>query len=179
MIDEVKIRSCNGVYEPREDSYLLADAVERYAHGNVLDMGTGTGIQGITAAKKGCNVTFVDIDENALECARNNAVLNNVGGKFAKSDMFGNVNGRFDTIIFNPPYVPSSHVKYVALDGGKGGREVIDRFINSYANHRSEDGKVLLLESSLNGYEEDIRRLGAEVISKGHYFFEDLLVLLF
>ena len=72
-VKNLEIKNCSGVYEPREDSYMLAKAVEEYAFGKVLDLGTGSGIQGITAALSKCEVTFADIDNAALECAKHNA----------------------------------------------------------------------------------------------------------
>ncbi len=178
-IKDLQISTCKNVYEPREDSYLLADEVNRYAFGKVLDLGTGSGIQGIVAAKNGCEVTFSDIDTNALECARKNSALNGVGGKFVNSDMFDGINEKFNTIIFNPPYLISERKDHVALDGGMKGRDYIERFIRSYKEHLLEKRAVLLLESSFNEYENDVKKLGAKIVSKAHYFFEDLVVLLF
>lgn len=177
-----RIRSCKGVYGPREDSELLADAVSRYAFGNMLDLGTGTGIAGITAAMRGCAVTFADINPNAIECAKANASANQVDGKFIVSDMFSGIEGKFDTIAFNPPYLPSGQSDGakgdIALDGGVSGRELIDIFLSGFKEHVSGRYAVLLLESSLNGYESDANRLGAEIVATKSMFFEELAVLL-
>ncbi len=178
-LEEIKINCCENVYKPREDSYLLAKAVEEYAFGKALDFGTGTGIQGITAAIKKCDVTFADVDENAIQCARNNARLNKVKGEFVHSDMFSSINEKFNTIIFNPPYLESDGINDTALDGGPKGRLLIDRFLKEYKNYLMPDHNVLLLESSINDYEKDVKRLRARIIGKEHYFFEDLVVLLF
>ncbi|MFI5412372.1 MAG: HemK2/MTQ2 family protein methyltransferase [Candidatus Micrarchaeales archaeon] len=172
------------IYEPREDSYLLAKAVEEKAFGKVLDLGTGSGIQGITAALKGCEVTFADIDENAISCARNNAKLNKVKGNFVVSDLFSNINEKFNTIIFNPPYLPSSPLKnkrdiVYYLDGGVNGRETIDRFLAEYKKYLLPKHKVLLVESSLNSFEQDVKELKAKAVGKAHIFFEDIVVLEF
>lgn len=177
--ENLKIRNCKEVYEPREDSYMLARCVERYAFGRALDLGTGTGIQGITAALKGCRVTFADIDESALACAKENARLNGVVGEFVKSDLLDNVKGKFNTIIFNPPYLPSRERKQGALDGGADGRELIDRFLDTYKKNVLKKHQVLLVESSFNDYNKDLKRLNAKLAAKEHYFFEDLVVLLF
>lgn len=175
---DLKLKFCKDVYEPREDSYMLANVVEKHAFGRVLDIGTGSGIQGITAAKKRCTVTFLDIDPKAIDCAKYNAKLNDVDGNFVCSDMFEKIKGKFDTIIFNPPYVASMEKKHLALDGGKDGRDLIDRFLNSYKDYISEKHVVLLVESSFNNYENDMKKLNAKVMAKEHYFFEDLVVLL-
>jgi release factor glutamine methyltransferase len=178
-VELLQLDLCNGIYEPREDSYLLAKAVEKYAFGKVLDLGTGSGIQGITAALKGCMVTFSDINPLALGCARRNAKLNGVSGEFIESDLFARLNSKFNTIIFNPPYLESKGHLDSALDGGAKGRGIIERFLKEYKKHLLEEHLVLLAESSINSYERDVRRLKAEVVGKEHYFFEDLVVLLF
>ncbi len=175
----LELNLCKGVYEPREDSYLLARAVQKHAFGKVLDLGTGTGIQGITAALKGCDVTFADIDKNAIGCAKTNAKLNGVDGLFLLSDLFGGIKDKFNTIIFNPPYLESKELKDIALDGGPKGRLVMDRFLGVYRKYLLDDHVVLLLESSINEYEKDVERLNARIAGKDHYFFEDLVVLLF
>ncbi|MEM0154841.1 MAG: methyltransferase [Methanothrix sp.] len=175
---------CHNVYRPREDSDLLSEAVERLASGKTLDMGTGTGIQGIIAAKKGCDVTFSDISIHAIRCARQNAAQNDVDGTFITSNLFDSIKGKFDTIIFNPPYLESSrlgteNIDYIKLatDGGEDGRELIERFIKDSFDHLSSDGRVIMVESSVNKYELDVERLNAEVISKKHMFFEDIVVI--
>jgi release factor glutamine methyltransferase len=173
---DVKIKEFEGVYYPREDSHLLAGVVDKKARGDVLDLGTGSGIQGITAALKGCKVTFADIDRKAVEAAMKNAELNGVRGSFVLSDIFDGIGSKFDTIIFNPPYLPSDGIKQRALDGGRGGRELIDRFLGLYKDYLKPAGTVLLLESSFSGYEKEVEA-GAKILANGHYFFEDLVVL--
>ncbi|MGC8652006.1 MAG: HemK2/MTQ2 family protein methyltransferase [Candidatus Micrarchaeia archaeon] len=180
-LNRIKIKSCSDVYEPREDSYLLAQAVEKYAFGRALDLGTGTGIQGIVAAKKGCTVTFSDISAKAVECARANAALNGVKGAFVKSDMFAGIKGAFNTIIFNPPYLPEEdpgrNPKDITLDGGIDGRTYINILLKGYKNHIAKDYAVLLLESSLDGYERDITG-GAKIVASTRLFFEELVVIM-
>ena len=184
LIDEITLKSCKGdVYEPLEDSVLLAKAVEKHAFGKFLDLGTGSGLQGIVAAKSGCSVTFADIDEKAIACAKANAASNSVGGEFIISDLFDNIQGKFNTIAFNPPYLPSAPImglqqREYALDGGKAGRELIDHFLETYGKHVEKEHIVLLVESSLNGYEEDAAALNAKV-TKTHFSFEDIAVLAF
>jgi len=182
--NNIRITECHNVYRPREDSDLLADSVSKLARGKVLDMGTGTGIQGIIAAKAGCEVTFSDISSHAIKCARHNAEQNNVEGTFAVSNLFESIKGKFDTIIFNPPYLESARLgaesnDYVkmATEGGEDGRELIDAFIKDSYRHLAEDGRVIMVESSINKYELDVERLKAEILGKKHLFFEDIVVI--
>ncbi|MCL5093082.1 MAG: methyltransferase [Candidatus Marsarchaeota archaeon] len=179
MLDKIKLKGCASVYGPLEDSYLMAEQVEKYAFGSVLDLGTGTGISGIAAALKGCNVTFADIDSNAIRCAKENATANGVSGNFIESDMFESINGKFNTIVFNPPYLESARVaeRDMALDGGASGRELIDKFLKEYPGFIENEYVVLLLESSINGYEADVKRHNFKVVAKEHFFFEEIAVL--
>ncbi|MDP3741838.1 MAG: methyltransferase [Candidatus Micrarchaeota archaeon] len=188
---EVKLLIEPQVYKPREDSFLLAAAVEKFASGNVLDMGTGSGIQAIVAAKKKevMQVTAVDASENALKCAEANAVSNKVKEKinFICSNLFENVDGIFDTVIFNPPYVPVEpeeklDAESMAWHGGKDGRSVLEPFLDTFSPFVSPGGQLLLLQSSLNDLEKTERKLKAlkfstEVISTEAFFFEKIHVL--
>ncbi|MBU4493218.1 MAG: methyltransferase domain-containing protein, partial [Nanoarchaeota archaeon] len=66
------------VYEPMEDSFLLAEHVKRYSKGFVLDVGTGPGIQAIAASEKAKLVIGIDISRDAIKLARENAFKQNV-----------------------------------------------------------------------------------------------------
>ncbi len=180
MIDfgKFRIECCKEVYCPSDDSFLLGDYVEKYSFGKVLDLGTGSGYLGIIAALKGNKVTFADIDPNALKCAESNVLLNHLKGQFVLTDLFSNIKGKFNTIIFNPPYLLSDNLVDKALDGGLNGRQVIDRFLNAVGGHLLKENYVLLLESSLNSYNNDAKRLNAAVFEK-NLFFEKLAVLKF
>lgn len=174
------------VYEPREDSYLLEGVVEKYARGNVLDMGAGSGILAEAAArrKQVRSVVAVDIDKDALSYAAANvakSLKNKI--KFLQSDLFANIKPQsFDTIIFNPPYLPSD-TKYPdnALDGGKRGYELIERFFESANDFLDDSGSVLLLFSSrtseerVDGIIRD-RLFEAELLETKPLFMEILYV---
>mgnify|MGYP001611520966 CR=1 FL=1 len=141
------------IYEPKEDSHLLAAAVEKYVYGKVLDMGTGTGIQAITAAKKKKvkSVVAADISDEALKYAAAAAGKEKVAGKitFLKSSLFGNIQGKFDTIIFNPPYLPQDRgIVDEAIYGGRHGYEILKRFINDGSSHLTDNGIILIVFSS-------------------------------
>lgn len=73
---------------------------------DILDIGTGSGCIAITINKQiGCNVDAVDISEAALEVAKGNNKVNNTDVNFYYSDVFSNVNKKYDVIISNPPYI--------------------------------------------------------------------------
>ncbi len=73
---------------------------------DVLDLCTGSGCIAITIKKEiNSNVTATDISSDALEVAKKNVNLNNVDIKLINSDLFNNIDGKFDCIISNPPYI--------------------------------------------------------------------------
>jgi release factor glutamine methyltransferase len=98
-----------GVFSPPPYEHnLLAKAVLREVKESdrVLDMGTGSGVQAIFAASKSTDVTAVDVNPSAVECARANVELNNLYSRVTvkESDLFENVEGQYDLIIFDPPF---------------------------------------------------------------------------
>src|SRR3989344_6061222 len=138
------------MYSPQEDSFLLQQVVKKYARGTVLDMGTGSGIQAITCAKlsRVKKVIASDIDKEALAFARKNNSHKKI--KYVHSDLFSRVQGRFDTVIFNAPYLPQESKKlHIELEGGKLGNEVIARFLSSVRKHLAPKGIILIVCSSL------------------------------
>ncbi len=172
------------VYEPREDSLMLQYQVERFAKGKVLDMGTGSGVQAYTAAQKEnvTSVTAVDISKRAIKHAQEHNNHSKIS--YQLSDLFSKVKGKYDTIIFNPPYLPQDHkIRRRALEGGKKGYEVIQKFLEKASNYLEPEGIILLVLSSLsnkNKIEEILREhlLEFEELSSKHLFFETLFVYL-
>ena len=178
----VHMASCKSVYEPREDSNLLEKYVRQYAKGKVLDIGTGSGIQAIAAAqnKKVSSVLATDIQKGVIGYCKNN--IKNRKIKFLQSDLFEKIKGKFDTVIFNPPYLPQElKLKDLTIEGGKKGYEVIERFLSNVNNFLKSSGIVLMIFSSLTKkekVEEFIKNnlLDFEEMEKQHIFFEDIYV---
>jgi len=177
---EVNIEQEEGIYEPSDDTFLLLDALDAINRpfGRVLELGAGTGIIGIYCAKRGSIVTAVDINESALALAEKNAGLNGVAErmKFIRSDLFENVAGVFDTIVFNPPYLPEEGPEDIALDGGSNGYELAERFLRSFKGHIKEDGRCYLLLSSIDCPERVLKEYKHRVVAEKSFFFERLYV---
>lgn len=97
-----------GVFVPTPVSPLLGKAVlaEVQYNDRVLDLGTGSGVNAILAASKTRDVVAVDINPASIICAKRNAKRNRVEShiRFLVSDLFDKVSGRFDLIIFDPPF---------------------------------------------------------------------------
>ncbi len=177
-------------YAPREDSWLLAQAIQqnkKYVAGkHCLDMGCGSGIQTATLILYGAKtVTCVDINESALKISKKMIETNFTNAKvtFTQSNLFEKIkkSKTFDVIVFNPPYVPSEKIKWVEVDGGKKGREVIDVFLAQLTSRLTKNGVCFLLQSSLNGNkttQNKCNQLGlqAKIILKEKIFMEMLVV---
>ena len=133
------------IYEPSEDSFLLGKYVSKLSKGRVLEIGVGSGYLMEVALNKTKNVKGVDIDKEAVKFCRDK------GFDVIYSDLFNNVKGKFDVIIFNPPYLPQDKnmKKHKDLFGGKPGCEVIESFFNDVDKHLNEKGEVLILFSNL------------------------------
>jgi len=169
------------IYSPREDSYLLEKEVKRYAKDKkVLDLGAGSGIQAESALKEGVkSVLCADIDFKVVEFLRKK------GLNVIQSDLFSNIKGKFELIIFNPPYLPADESdnkeSRVQTTGGRRGDEIIVRFLEDVKNYLSEEGIILIVISSLTPRDRILRvlkekGLKKEVISKEDFFMESLEV---
>ncbi|MEM2321530.1 MAG: class I SAM-dependent methyltransferase [Candidatus Bathyarchaeia archaeon] len=177
----------DGVYEPAEDTFLLADNIDVHEGDVVLDMGTGCGILAVLSALKASYVIAVDINPHAVKCAKENAKRNGVLDKldFICGSLFDplRVCLRFTLILFNPPYLPSEErpeawVEY-SWAGGVNGRSVIDKFLVFLPGYLDHGGRLLMTQSSLSDVERTIKLLEekgfkVEIISEIRLFFETI-----
>lgn len=173
------------VYEPSEDSFLLADAALSEINGfeRILEIGCGSGIiSAVIKANTKASVTGIDINPFATKCTRENGI------EVIRGDLLSCIKGRFDLIIFNPPYLPTKEDERdkgwlnSAFDGGFDGRKVIYRFLEDAGRCLIRGGKILMLVSSLSGIDEIRSRMNSlgyavEDIRHENYMFEQLTVL--
>ncbi|MBX4196829.1 methyltransferase [Candidatus Pacearchaeota archaeon] len=169
------------IYEPAEDSWLLEKEVRKFSKGKkVLDIGTGSGIQAEAAKEsKAKSIVAADIDKETI------AYLKKKGIRTLRSDLFSKVKGKFDLIIFNPPYLPrdsrEDRESERITSGGKSGDEIIIKFLNQARNHLEKKGMILTVLSSLTPKEridQVIReiRYEKEIIAEQKIFMEKLEV---
>lgn len=98
---------------PRQDTECLVEEVLKFCDGaDVLDLCTGSGCIGISLAKLAhCkSVVLSDISAEALEMAKKNAENNDVKVQIVESDLFQSIQGRFDLVVSNPPYIRSGEI---------------------------------------------------------------------
>lgn len=176
----------DSVYYPREDSLLLARILEKEKPGSILDMGCGSGFLSILMARKNPDsmITSVDINKEAVKATIDNAEKSNVKVKALVSDLFCFVDGSFDLIVFNSPYLPvdKKEINDITYSGGQTGREVIEKFITQAKNHLNKNGKILLLISSLtneNAVLNAFRNSGfsAKVVAREKVPWEELIII--
>ncbi len=156
------------VFIPRPETEILVEAAVKIATHlpsypatqlRILDIGTGSGCIAISLAKflKNVRIVATDISNEALETAKQNAILNNVEISFLQSDLFASCELQFasyNIIVSNPPYVPSAEIellqpelKYeprIALDGGKDGLSSYGRIIKESASYLKPDGLLIM-----------------------------------
>lgn len=179
------IKTDSSVYEPSEDSFLLADAAlsEIKDSERLLEVGCGSGIvAAVIKANTKAKIAGIDINPDAAKCTKENGI------DAIRGDLLSCIKGKFDMIIFNPPYLPTSEEERTgswlntALDGGDDGRKVIYRFLEEAGRCLAGKGKLLLLVSSLSGIEEVKSKMEAldytvEIKSQERFMFETLAVI--
>lgn len=146
----------------------------------VLDMGTGSGVCAVLAAQWADGVVAVDVNPQAVRCARINALLNEVDHEVEvrEGDLFEPVRGeRFDVVLFNPPFLsgaPKTESELALRSPG-----ILRRFAAGLGDHLRDDGTALVLLSSIGDEGEHLRTLRArgltvEAIRRRNVFAETL-----
>lgn len=153
----------NNVLSPRFDTEILVEKALEYICDNdrVLDLCTGSGCIAISLAKtKNIYAEGCDISKKALRVARKNDKLLNAGVEFYQSNMFDKVQGKFNVIVSNPPYIETDVIKgldievkdydpHLALDGGQEGLEFYREIATHIKDYLLPNG-MLLMEIGYN-----------------------------
>lgn len=173
----------DGVYDPGDDSFMLVEAALKDIRPGekVLEVGTGSGIVSFFV-KATTDVVATDINPIACQNARINGI------EVVRTDLFNGICGKFDVIIFNPPYLPTADDERLdtwlnrAFDGGPDGRDVIRQFLAGVNRVLPVGGRVLTVFSSLTDieavtglYEE--YGFSVETVAREKVPFEVLVVL--
>jgi len=187
----IKLVDTDLVYEPAEDSFLLADVALKEAKPGmrILEIGTGSGFVSavLLANLKEIRLVATEINPHASRCAKMNGV------EVIRTDLFRGIKSKnpetlFDLILFNPPYLPTSEEEKVpgwlnyAFDGGISGRDTLERFLDEVRDYLKPGGEILVLISSITGLDavkEKMETLGfaVEVVARKKVSFEELIVV--
>jgi release factor glutamine methyltransferase len=157
----MEFKTTEDTLDPRPESETIIESVlknfkDRKSELKILDLGTGTGCLPLSLLKEYPSATAVGVDVSleALKVATENA--ENLGFAkridFIKSDWLENVEGRFDVIISNPPYIKTEALDFlaaevrlydprIALDGGRDGLNIYRKIIPRLVEHMSIRGK--------------------------------------
>lgn len=166
------------IYPPSEDSFFISEFIKEIIKNNpqkILDMGSGSGIQAKTCIDFGINpkdITLVDINPEAIKYLKSKFLNSNI----IHSDLFEKIKGKYDLIIFNPPYLPEDKFDYEKdTTGGKKGSEIINLFLIGAKKHLEKNGKIILLTSNLTK-EIKWQDWKKKLLGKKKLFFEELYV---
>jgi len=148
------------VLDPRPDTETLVAAALEHPFDNVLDLGTGSGaiILSLLAERPQAMGVATDISAKALDVARRNAGRIGVADRvqFKESNWFENINGKYDLIVCNPPYISESEMEGLAPE------------VRDWEPHLA----LTPGGDGLAAYHTLARRLPAHLIPKGRAFFE-------
>lgn len=148
---------------PRQDTEVLVEtaleAMKSFDAPRILDMCTGSGcilLSTLYYGRKERQIEGigVDVSANALEVAKYNAENLHIEATMLESDLFTNVNGTFDMILSNPPYIPSTvieelepevkeHDPLLALDGKEDGLYFYKKIIEQSATYLNPEGMLI------------------------------------
>ncbi|OVE74876.1 hypothetical protein BVX95_00975 [archaeon D22] len=138
------------VYEPREDSFLIANAAKKIVKGKILEVGFGSGYV-LNELSKNDNVKeCIGVDINPLAVEHAKKYNQNEKTSYIESDLFQKVDDTFDFILCNPPYLPDDGFEDPALFGGKKGYEFIERLLTQVESYLADNGSLILLFSNLS-----------------------------
>ncbi|MFX1474589.1 MAG: HemK2/MTQ2 family protein methyltransferase [Promethearchaeota archaeon] len=185
---DVRVVVHDGVYEPAEDTLMLCEYLDIIPGETMLEIGCGCGLVSIVAARNGAAVVATDKSlaavQNTRENARRNALLDKIDVR--QGQLFEPIREeeRFALIVINPPYLPGTREDPAydnAWSGGLDGREVIDAFLAQCTNFLENDGRVLLVQSSLSNTDKTQKALdtlfhSSTIKAEKRFFYERLLL---
>ncbi|MBI5126499.1 MAG: class I SAM-dependent methyltransferase [Candidatus Taylorbacteria bacterium] len=178
-IDGIQIQTCKNVFPPQSkfshSSIELHHVFGDLKNKKVLDIGTGTGIHAIRAAKMGAQkVVAVDINKDAVKCAQDNAQRNGVGEivEVIESDVFENVpKDKFDLIIANLPITDFPIEGIIESSLYDPEYQIHKRFLEEAKSYVSPEGNIAITHINFKGeddfsdFEMMIGRYGYRVLS--------------
>lgn len=167
IYDDVRVETRHDVYKPSHDTHLLVDAVGSLRPGRLLDVGTGTGLVAIAAAREGHEVVATDLNPHAVRLARGNAADAGVAVDVVRAHLAAGLDlGAFDVVTVNPPYLPTTDRERIggylnaAFDGGPTGIDVATAFVRQLPADGPPAYMVVSTRQDLETLEERVEARG-------------------
>lgn len=169
--------SKNNYYRPSDDTFLLAECVQKFEGESALEIAVGSGYISNVLKENFRLVIATDIDLDAIRAARNKANL-----LICCDSASAITNIVFDLVVINPPYLPSQQINDITVDGGRDGVEVSLKMLGDAVRLLKNGGAILLVTSSLANYTSlltHMQKLGfkADIIGRKKLDFEELFVI--
>lgn len=172
---EIKL-SNNDEYPPSEDTFFIAEHIEKITGTSALDVGSGSGYLTKILSKNFSLVIGTDINFKVLK------------SQTYKTENLVCCNGsdalkiKFDFIVCNLPYLATDEILDVSTDGGIDGFEIPKKIFDSIYLNLKNNGKFIFVTSSLSNYQKLIdyaKKLGMEtrILAKKKLFFEELILI--
>ena len=159
--------SDNGVFSKDKFDYgtrLLLDSIDiSKLSGNVLDLGCGIGVVGIILGtiNENINIDMIDINDRAISLVRDNLTLNKVKANVFSSDVYSNVNKKYDYVITNPPI--------------RAGKEVVRKFLFGGYDYLNDNGMLYFVMRKDHGVKSMIKELESKynvtIVNKDKGFY--------
>jgi protein-L-isoaspartate O-methyltransferase len=161
----VALLPADGVFMPSSHGLFYASAVRVEEGEHVIDIGTGSGILAIAAAKRGAQVMATDIDERAIAAAARNARLNGVTFDLRLGSLFADATDTFDVILANLPneiVAPAHLATLPAADGrtfagGERGNEALLALLAAAPQYMHATSRLYLGVHALTDYHDTLR----------------------
>ena len=147
----IKLLTDNGVFSKGGvdfGSSLMLKQIDPAGKKKILDVGCGYGVIGITLALTEPNalVTMVDVNERAMNLAKQNALNNGVNNVIVKESFaYQNIDDTYDLIVTNPPI--------------RAGKKVVHEILEGSYNHLTSDGELFVVIQKKQGAESAIKKL--------------------
>lgn len=161
------IYSDNGVFSKNRFDYgtrVLLNSIDiDKLSGNVLDLGCGVGVVGLILGtiNKNISIDMVDINERAINLTKNNLILNSVKANVFVSDIYSNIDNKYDFIITNPPI--------------RAGKNVIRGFLLGSYDYLKDDGTLYFVMRKDHGVKSMIKELSVKfntsIVNKDKGFY--------
>ena len=162
---ELELELNEHIFPPSANGSFYAHSIKINKGEAVIDIGTGSGVLAIFAAKLGAITCATDIDDYAIETAGRNALLNRVSIEFSRGLLFAGFERKFDVILANlpneiihPTYLDSvGEERAKTFDGGEKGNKHILELLKVARSYMHRDSRLYLPVHTLTDYHETLR----------------------